>query len=180
MNKYNKTIEKELLRFKRKSVDPQIIDRFLKKIRSTNRLTKEVNIDEHICSFFIPFDPKTGSIYLGHHIKADSWIPPGGHIDELEHPVDTVVREFFEELEHQIVKDQVTPLNLSIKDISDNPRNPCKVHYDLWYVVDVPMKDFAFIKREYYDARWMTIDEAMFKMDIPLYKEIVRSVKDAL
>lgn len=180
MNKYNKTIESEVLRFKGKSVDSQTKNRFLKKIKSTDRLTKEVNVDEHICSFFIPFDRKTGSIYVGHHIKANSWIPPGGHIDELEHPVDTVVREFFEELGHRIDKNQVTPFNISIKDISDNPRNPCKVHYDLWYVVDVPKVDFIFIKREYYDAKWMTIDEAMVKMDIPLYKKIVRSVKDAL
>lgn len=180
MNKYNKTIESEVLRFKGKSVDSQTKNRFLKKIKSTDRLTKEVNVDEHICSFFIPFDRKTGSIYIGHHIKANSWIPPGGHIDELEHPVDTVVREFFEELGHKIDKNQVTPFNISIKDISDNPRNPCKVHYDLWYVVDSPKIDFTFIKREYYDAKWMTIDEAMVKMDIPLYKKIVRSVKDAL
>lgn len=115
-----------------------------------------------------------------HHIKANSWIPPGGHIDNEEHPVDTVVREFFEELGQRIDKSQITPLNASIKDISDNPRNPCKVHYDLWYLVDVQRLDFDYLKKEFYDARWMTIDQALKTMDIPLYKEIVRSIKDAL
>lgn len=180
MNNYNKTIIEELSRFNGKSVDQKTRDRFIKKIRSTEKLTKNVNPDEHICSFFIPFNRQTGDVYIGHHIKANSWIPPGGHINELEHPVETVVREFFEELGTKIDKSQVSILNLSIKDISDNPRNPCKVHYDLWYVVDSPKIDFAFIKREYYDARWMTFDEAMKVMDIPLYKKIVRSVKDTL
>jgi 8-oxo-dGTP pyrophosphatase MutT (NUDIX family) len=180
MNNYNKTIIEELSRFKRKSIDQKTRDRFLEKIKSTEKLTKNVNSDEHICSFFIPYNRQTGTVYIGHHIKANSWIPPGGHINELEHPVETVVREFFEELGTNIDKSQVSTLSLSIKDISDNPRNPCKVHYDLWYVVDVPRIDFAFIKREYYDARWMTIDEAMKVMNIPLYKKIVRSVKDTL
>lgn len=180
MNIYNKTIIEELSRFKGKSVDKNTRNRFLEKIKSTDKLTKNVNSDEHICSFFIPVNRQTGSVYLGHHIKANSWIPPGGHINELEHPVETVIREFFEELGHKIDKNKISPLNLSIKDISDNPRNPCKVHYDLWYVVDSPKTDFAFIKREYYDARWMTINEAMEVMNIPLYKKIVRTVKDTL
>lgn len=179
MNRYQKTIEKELQKFKRLT-DEETFDWFLKKIRGTDRLNKSVNIEEHICSFFVPYHKETGSVYLVHHIKADSWIPPGGHIDSLEDPVETVVREFHEELGHKIQVGQVIPLSASIKDISANPRNPCKIHFDFWYLVDSPKVEFKYLEREFYDARWMTIDEAMKLMDIPLYKKIVRSIKDAI
>ena len=179
-NKYTGEIKKEILRFADKGVEKLVLARFLDHVAKTEKLNKEVNIDEHICSFFVPFDRKTKSIYLGHHIKADSWIPPGGHVNLDEHPADTVIREFKEELDYTITKDQVETFSLSIKDISKNPRNPCKMHYDFWYIVHVPTVKFNYLKKEFYDAYWNTLDEAIAKIEIPMYKEIVRSINDTL
>lgn len=179
-NKYSEEIKKEIKRFSHKRVPSLIISRFFNHVAKTEKLNKEVNIDEHICSFFVPFNRETKSIYLGHHIKADSWIPPGGHVNLGEHPADTVIREFGEELDYTITKDQVETFSLSIKDISKNPRNPCKMHYDFWYLVNVPVVKFNYLKKEFYDAYWHTLDEAIEKINIPMYKEIVRSIKDTL
>ena len=157
-NNYISRLKEEVLKFEDKNISPDLIEKFLNKLSSTDNITKELDIDEHICSFFVPVNKKTKSVYLVHHIKADDWIPPGGHIKFDEHPVDTVIREFEEELSHKIDKSQIELFTLSIKDISDNPRSPCKVHYDFWYLVDVPKKNFNYLKKEFHDAYWHSIE----------------------
>jgi len=180
-NDYISLLKKEVLRFQHKNIDQDIVKKFLKKIVSTNRLTKELNIDEHICAFFVPVNKKSKSVYLVHHIKADDWIPPGGHIKFGEHPVQTVIREFEEELSHKISPNQIKLFNLSIKDISDNPRSPCKVHYDFWYLVEVPKINFNYLKKEFYDAYWHRLEEATFnKIKTSQYNQIVRSLAKIL
>jgi len=177
--KYIDILKKEVLKFK--NVEKNLIDKFLTKLSSTDKITKELNIDEHICAFFVPINKKTKSVYLVHHKKADDWIPQGGHIIWNEHPVDTVVREFEEELKHKISKNQINLFTLSIKDISNNPRNPCKLHYDFWYLVDVHRKNFNYLKKEFYDAYWHPLKEETFnKVKTPQYNKIVRKLKRIL
>lgn len=179
-NNYISVLKKEVLKFKNKKIDRKIIDQFLKKLSSTDKLTKELNIDEHLCAFFVPVDEKTKSVYLGHHIKADDWIPPGGHIKWNEHPTETVIREFEEELAYKIEKNQIEIFNLSIKDVSDNPRSPCKLHFDFWYLVKVPKVDFKYLKKEFHDARWHNLKEASEKIKTPKYNQIVRTLEEIL
>ncbi len=178
-NNYISLLKKEVLKVKK--ADKKIVDAFLKKLSSTDKLTKEVNIDEHICAFFVPVNKKSKSVYLVHHIKANDWIPPGGHVKTNEHPVETVVREFEEELSQKIDKKQISLFTISIKDVSDNPRSPCKIHYDLWYLVDTPLVDFTYLKKEFYDAYWHPLDEQTYKkIKTSEYNQIVRSLKEIL
>lgn len=180
-NNYISTLKQEVLKFKEKNVSVDLIEVFLKKLSSTDKVTKKQNIDEHICSFFVPVNRETKSVYLVHHIKADDWIPPGGHIEFGEHPVDTVIREFEEELNAKITKEQISLFTLSTKDISKNPRNPCKLHFDFWYLVDVPKKDFKYLKKEFYDAYWHPLTEKTFnKIKTVKYNKIVRTLKEIL
>lgn len=180
-NNYISELKKEVLKFKNKNVKKTLINQFFKKLSSTDKLTKELNIDEHICAFFVPVNKKSRSIYLAHHIKADDWIPPGGHIKFGEHPVETVIREFKEELSYKIFQNQVELFNLSIKDISDNPRSPCKIHYDFWYFVEVPKINFNYLKKEFYNAYWHQLNERTFnKIKTPQYNLIVRELAKIL
>ncbi len=48
-------------------------------------------------SFASGYLVKDGKVLLVHHNKFDRFVPPGGHIEEGENPVDAVVREFWEE-----------------------------------------------------------------------------------
>ncbi len=125
--------------------------------------TKGEGNPRHYCSFFLPYDRKKGMIYLGHHKKADDWIPPGGHIEPGETPSDTAVREMKEELGVVITKDMLTAFTLSVKPIN-RPESGCMAHYDVWHLVDIPVQDFNFLRSEYYDAGWFTVPEALTKI----------------
>ncbi len=117
----------------------------------------------HYCAFFLPYDQVAGKIYLGHHIKANDWIPPGGHIEPGETPSDTAVREMMEELQTTITKDLLEPFNLSVKPIN-RPEVGCMAHYDVWHLVHLPAQAgirFDYLKSEYYDARWFTVSDGV-------------------
>lgn len=62
------------------------------------RIAKPDNPPKHLVSYFVVYDAKTQKIMLIDHIKANAWLPSGGHVEIDEHPRDTVVREAEEEL----------------------------------------------------------------------------------
>ncbi len=174
-------IKKEIYKLDKTNVNKKVVDRFLKQLSMTDKITKETNPDIHFCAFFVPINKKSQSIYLGHHIKADDWIPPGGHIKLGEHPVDTVIREFKEELDYEVGKNQIKIFNLTIKDVSGNPRSPCKLHFDIWYLVDVPKVKYNFLRKEFYDAYWHNLDSETYKkIKTKKYNQIVRLIGDIL
>ncbi|MBP6942476.1 MAG: NUDIX domain-containing protein [Candidatus Buchananbacteria bacterium] len=56
---------------------------------------------KHLVSYFVVIDPKENKILLIDHIKAQLWLPAGGHVEPNEHPKATVEREVVEELNIQ-------------------------------------------------------------------------------
>lgn len=122
--------------------------------------TKKEGALRHYCSFFLPYDQEKGMIYLGHHKKADDWIPPGGHIEPGETPIDAAIREMKEELDYVITADMIEPWNLSVKEIN-KPERGCIAHYDIWHHVHMSVTDFTFDRGEYHDARWFKIEEGV-------------------
>jgi len=54
--------------------------------------------DRHLASYIVPLDPESGRVLLGDHLKAQLWLPPGGHVEVDEHPAVTARRETVEEL----------------------------------------------------------------------------------
>ena len=125
--------------------------------------TKKEGNPRHYCSMFLPYDKKKGKIYLGYHIKADDWIPPGGHIEPGETPSETVIREMKEELGVDITRDIIHPLTVSIKPIG-NPERGCMAHYDVWHLVNIKVREFDYLKSEYHDAGWFTIKDGIKKI----------------
>lgn len=51
----------------------------------------------HVAVYFTLVDPGDDAVLQIHHVKADAWMFPGGHVD-TEPPCETVVREAAEEL----------------------------------------------------------------------------------
>lgn len=147
------------------------------RLHSNSRLTKDNNPNSHFCSFFLPIDLELKLIYLGHHIKANDWIPPGGHVQMNESSIETVKREFFEELQYKLGKEKIKLFDLTVKDVSNNPMHSCKTHYDFWYLVYIKKRLFKFDKREFYKAEWLRVPEAVKRMGLPQYAEVIKKVE---
>jgi 8-oxo-dGTP diphosphatase len=131
---------------------------FEERLTGGEALFKGEGVTEHLCSFFVPL--YQDQVFIGHHIKADMWIPPGGHIEPGEHPVEAVWREFKEELGYELVKEPVALFGLSITEIG-HPERGCLEHWDMWHAVLMEEKvPFKADPGEFYEARWMPLNEA--------------------
>lgn len=159
-------------------VDQKTIDEFLSFIRSENSLVRDTNPAHHLCCFFLPVHRESKSVYLGHHKKANSWIPPGGHIDPSESPVEAAKREFTEELGVPLTNETFKLFHLSVIHIDDPPRL-CKTHYDFWYSAFTDKKSFQFDKTEFYDAGWFSVEEAFQKVINSVYKPVFKKILDS-
>lgn len=146
---------------------------FLNFQKSHQSYTKSAGNNHHLCTFFLPYDQGKGMIYLGHHKKADDWIPPGGHIESNETPIAAAIREMKEELRVEIKPDSLKPWNLSVKYIG-RPEEGCDYHYDIWFLVHTHVQNYDFLRLEYHAASWMTIKEAGQKIKKnPDFAEII-------
>lgn len=145
-------------------INPAIIAQFRHLKSSQTTHTKQEGNLRHYCVFFLPFDKQTNRIYLGHHKKADDWIPPGGHLDIGETPTDAAIREMAEELRVDITPDMLQPYTLSIKEIG-RPEAGCEAHYDVWYLVNIPEQQFSYLKKEYHHAAWFSVKEGVAQIE---------------
>ena len=144
-------------------IDPVSVAQFQSLKNSQSTHTKKEGNPRHYCSFFLPYYKNSDKIYLCHHIKANDWIPPGGHIEPGETPTDAAIREMQEELGVAISKSQLIPFALSVKPIN-RPEAGCVAHYDVWFLVDIPVQNFAYLQSEYHDAGWFTVPEGVAKI----------------
>jgi 8-oxo-dGTP diphosphatase len=173
-------LKKEILKLRNKKyVDQKILEKFLARLDKDIGLLRWENPKDHFCAFFLPVHQASNSIYLGHHIKANDWIPPGGHIEKDEHPLETIKREIMEELSYEIRSEKIELFDLTIKPI--RKKHPCKRHWDLWYLIFTnDVLGFQFDIREFYDASWLDIDEALSRIKEANYNAVVKKLKENL
>ena len=160
------------------SVDQKIMQTFLDRLKKGS-LTRDESPIEHFCSFFLPVDKKSKMIFIGHHIKADDWIPPGGHIDRGESPRDTVYREFKEELDYILTYEEIKVFDICIVPVRKTTR-PCRTHYDFWYKVVIDKIDFTFDRKEFYDAAWLPMEEALKRVKRDVYREVLQKLANII
>ncbi len=169
-------LKKELNKLSsRNHVDKKTIEKFFKRLELDLKIVKDENPADHFCVFFLPINKKTNSVFLGHHIKADDWIPPGGHIEKGEFPLETVKREFLEELSYKLNKERIELFDLSRITIN-KPNRLCKIHYDLWYLVYTEKINFIYDKKEFYQAGWFSLEKGLRLMKTVNYNTIVRKL----
>jgi len=148
-------------------------EKFISFINDSKYVTIPDNPTSHICSFFLPVHLPSKSMYLVHHKKAKDWIPPGGHIEKGEHPVQTVKREFNEELGITLTNQKIELFALSIKDVY-SPNRACKTHYDLWYAVYFnDIVPFQYDREEFFDANWFSFKDSTKQTKIEKYSNIL-------
>jgi 8-oxo-dGTP pyrophosphatase MutT (NUDIX family) len=99
---------------------------------------------------------------LGDHIKAQLWLPSGGHVELNEHPRDTVVREAQEELGIPAVflRNQTKPLFVTVTETVG--LTPGHTDVSLWFLLlgDIH-QPLNFERAEFNDMTWFTYDEIL-------------------
>lgn len=165
---------------KKQHINNKVIKQF-EELLSKNPVIKSEGALRHMCTFFLPIHLKSKSIYLGHHKKAGDWIPPGGHMEKGELPLDTAKREFFEELNYHITNEPITFFNISVKHIGRDEVG-CNAHFDLWHFVEMKgTVAFDFLKKEYFDAKWFPAREGLNRIEKnPDFKELLGKLVDRI
>jgi len=158
-NEQNKTIQSIL-----DIMNPALCDETTYKLfkqRLTEDLpTRDENPANHFCVYSLPFNSLNKKIFFVHHKKSGLWISPGGHIDKGETLTEALNREIEEELGvKKFFNKTPTPFLLTTTPI-ENRIQPCKMHYDVWYLVPTNGSNFNIDPKEFHDTKWLTISEA--------------------
>lgn len=159
-------------------LDQKVLAKFIQKLISDSLIVRDKNKFDHFCVFYVPVDLKNKKIYLIVHKKSGLWMPPGGHIESNETPIETVKRESLEELNFQITDEPVTLFTVSIDPIA-NPLQLCKTHYSLWYLVNTGKQDFRY-NEESLDGKWVSLKKAKQMVTFPVYKNPIASLSSYL
>ncbi len=99
---------------------------------------------------------------LGDHIKAQLWLPTGGHVELNEHPRQTVVREALEEvnLDATFLKNNDHPFFITVTQTVGLTAGHTDV--SLWYLLHGDMHDpLQFDRQEFTDMNWFGFNEIL-------------------
>lgn len=131
------------------------------------RIEKPDTPPKHLVSYFVLIDKNNKKVLLLDHIKAELWLPSGGHIEPDEHPKATVKRESIEEL------------NLSAKFLMDNPvfisqattvgKTAGHTDVSLWYLLSGDSeKSINYDRKEFNGYKWFECKDIL-KNDIKIF-----------
>ncbi|HTE21426.1 MAG TPA: NUDIX domain-containing protein [Candidatus Limnocylindria bacterium] len=126
------------------------------------RIEKPDKPPKHLVSYFVLIDPDHDSLLLADHVKAQLWLPSGGHVEPNEDPKDTVTREAEEELGQQAVflRNNDKPLFVTVTQTVG--LTPGHTDVSLWYLVRGSIHDHInFNRREFNDVAWFTFKEIL-------------------
>jgi 8-oxo-dGTP pyrophosphatase MutT (NUDIX family) len=116
----------------------------------------------HLVSYFLLIDRSAGSVLLCDHRLSGLWLPPGGHVEPGEHPLDTVCRESIEELGVTALFDDVIGGKPFFLTMTETIGPPAARHVDvsLWFAltgrIEQPLQPD---EREFARVRWWTVAE---------------------
>lgn len=129
-------------------------------------------VKHYTATAYVFSDSIPRKVLLLHHKKFDKWMPPGGHQEDWENPVEAVIREVQEEtgLDISSYLDGAMPIddigrliprpNYLIEcDVPAHGKEPHHFHLDQAYVVRIPEQAPVLSKTEAKDVRWFTLEE---------------------
>ena len=126
------------------------------------RLKKPDIPPKHLVSYFVLVDPDQRSILLVDHIKAQLWLPPGGHVELNELPRNAVLREANEEfgIQASFLRGDTTPFFITVTQTVG--LTPGHTDVSLWYLLRASIHDkLRFDRSEFTDIEWYTFDEIL-------------------
>ncbi|TCN38863.1 NUDIX domain-containing protein [Kribbella orskensis] len=109
-------------------------------------------------SYVVVIDPVDRSTLLVDHLKAKLWLPPGGHVEPDEDPVDAARREASEELGVEAELADALPAFITVTETVGVDHGHTDV--SLWFVVHGRRgRLFVTDPAEFREARWWTPEE---------------------
>ena len=152
--------KKELLLYLELSENQQVRKEYEERI-AKGGLTRDENPVSHFCAYFLPFNPESKKVLLGHHKKSGLWLSPGGHFNKEESFLEALNREIEEELGvKKFFKEKPEPFLLTVTNIKRDTR-ACKKHFDVWFLMETDGNDFNVDMDEYHGVKWLTIPKAL-------------------
>ena len=142
------------------------------------RIKKPDTPPKHLVSYFVLVDPEHKSVLLVDHIKAQLWIPTGGHVLKDEHPVKTVERESMEELNQSAIflHNNTNPFFITVN--RTGGLTPGHIDVSLWYLLRGSVHSFInFDRAEFGDIEWFTFDEILESDPIIFDRHMHRFIK---
>jgi ADP-ribose pyrophosphatase YjhB (NUDIX family) len=120
------------------------------------RRVKPTTPPRHLVSYVVLVD--AAAVLLVDHINAGLWLPPGGHIEPDEHPVETARRELAEELGVVDAELDEQPAFLTVTRTIGVDAGHTDV--SLWFVVAGRREQPLTVdRREFRKARWWSLTE---------------------
>jgi 8-oxo-dGTP diphosphatase len=116
----------------------------------------------HLVSYFLLLDGSASSVLLCDHRLSGLWLPPGGHVEPGEHPLDTVRREAIEELGVTALFDEATGAKPFFLTMTETVGPPAARHVDvsLWFALTGRIDQLLQPdQREFARIRWWTVTE---------------------
>lgn len=140
----------------------QDIRKWLKSGVNPFRLKKPDVPPKHLVSYFVLVDPNHRSILLVDHIKAQLWLPSGGHVQLNESPRDAVMREAEEEFGIQATFLHNNDIPFFVTVTQTVGLTPGHTDVSLWYLLRGNIHDrMRYDRCEFTDVEWFTFDEIM-------------------
>lgn len=126
------------------------------------RVKKPATPPKHLVSYFVLIDPVQKSLLLVDHIKAQLWLPTGGHVEQNEDPRETVEREAIEELRIKatFLNGKTSPFFITVTQTVGLTAGHTDV--SLWYLLRGSVHDFIdYDKTEFNDIEWFSFNEIL-------------------
>ncbi len=131
---------------------------------------------KHLVTYFVLYDEDASKILLTDHIKAERWIPPGGHVDVGENPKEAAVRECFEELKIDAQFWSDKPIMLTSSETTGITAG--HVDVSLWYVFKGNHEvEYDFDEKEFHSVRWFKLEDIPFEKAEPHMKRFICKLK---
>lgn len=128
------------------------------------RIAKPATPPKHLVSYFAVVDGD--HILLVEHKSAQLWLPSGGHVEEGEHPRETVTRELKEELGLVAAHDIEKPLMVTCTTTVGLTAG--HVDVSLWYVVAADRnQSIRFEEEEFGSVRWFNVSSVPLNRSDP-------------
>lgn len=126
------------------------------------RLQKPDIPPQHLVSYFVLIDPEHSSILLVDHIKAQLWVPSGGHVMFNESPYQAVLREIREEFGIPAVFLRNNRKPFFVTKTQTGGLTPGHTDISLWYLLHGSIHDTPrYDRTEFTDVEWYTTDEIL-------------------